>query len=39
MFVEPPWEYVVTGDRVDVDVMGSKRSFKLREGPGMLRPA
>jgi len=33
MFVEPPCEYTVTGDQVEVDIMGTKQSFALREGP------
>ena len=33
MFVEPPWDYAVKGDVVELDVMGNKQSFKLREGP------
>lgn len=32
-FVEPPWDYVVTGDTIELDVMGKKRRFKLRDGP------
>jgi hypothetical protein len=32
-FVEPPWDYRVDGDVVELDVMGDKRSFALRQGP------
>jgi hypothetical protein len=32
-FVEPPWDYSVQGDRIELDVMGNKQSFKLRDGP------
>jgi hypothetical protein len=33
MFVEPPWYYTIDGDTVELDVMGNKQSFRLREGP------
>jgi hypothetical protein len=33
MFVEPPWEFTVTGDVIEVDVMGKQKSFGLRDGP------
>jgi hypothetical protein len=32
-FVEPPWDFTVLGDLVELDVMGAKRSFSLRDGP------
>ncbi len=32
-FVEPPWSYIVAGERVDLDVMGKKTSFALMGGP------
>ena len=32
-FVEPPWQYAIHGDTVELDVMGRKQSFGLREGP------
>jgi hypothetical protein len=32
-FVEPPWSYTVKSDKVELDVMGKKKSFTLREGP------
>jgi hypothetical protein len=32
-FVEPPWEFRVEGDRVNLDVMGRKSNFILAEGP------
>ena len=32
-FVEPPWDYQVTGELVELDVMGSQSSFPLRTGP------
>lgn len=33
-FVEPPWSYQVTGDRIDLDVMGRKSAFPASTGPG-----
>lgn len=33
MFVEPPWDYAVTADVIELDVMGNKQSFQVREGP------
>lgn len=33
MSVEPPWEYTVRGDTVELDIMGNKQSFGLRQGP------
>jgi hypothetical protein len=32
-FVEPPWDFTVKDDVVELDVMGAKRSFKLSDGP------
>jgi hypothetical protein len=32
IFVEPPWDYVVEGNTITVDVMGRKASFSL-SGP------
>jgi hypothetical protein len=32
-FVEPPWDFTVKDGVVELDVMGEKRSFTLREGP------
>ncbi len=32
-FVEPPWEVTVSDDKVELDVMGRKSTFGLREGP------
>ncbi len=32
-FVEPPWEYSVEGRQLQLDVMGKKSSFDLRDGP------
>jgi hypothetical protein len=32
-FVEPPWEYSISGDAVHLDVMGQKSSFSLQQGP------
>jgi hypothetical protein len=32
-FVEPPWSFTVLNDVIEVDVMGRKTSFDLREGP------
>jgi hypothetical protein len=32
-FVEPPWEYRVEGEVVNLDVMGSVRRFSIRTGP------
>ena len=31
-FVEPPWSYQVTGDQVQLDVMGKKTEFPLSTG-------
>jgi hypothetical protein len=33
-FVEPPWSYRVTGERVQLDVMGRKSQFPVTSGPG-----
>jgi hypothetical protein len=32
-FVEPPWDYEVHGERVELDVMGMKSIFPVRTGP------
>jgi hypothetical protein len=32
-FVESPWSYMVSGDRVELDVMGRRSSFDLARGP------
>jgi hypothetical protein len=32
-FVEPPWDITVHGNAVELDVMGRKSTFGLREGP------
>ena len=32
-FVEPPWEYEVIGDQVQLDVMGRLSQFRISEGP------
>ena len=32
-FVEPPWDYSVTNDVVNLDVMGKQSSFPLETGP------
>lgn len=32
-FVEPPWEYEVVGDEVQLDVMGKKSAFPISTGP------
>ncbi len=32
-YVEPPWEYNVTGDILKLEVMGAKSSFNLNMGP------
>lgn len=32
-FVEPPWYYELDGERVRLDVMGTKSSFPIRRGP------
>lgn len=32
-FVEPPWDYTVEAGTVQLDVMGEKTAFPLREGP------
>jgi hypothetical protein len=34
MFVEPPWSYSVEGDNLELDVMGSIRTFPVATGPG-----
>lgn len=34
-FVEPPWSYQVKRGRVELDVMGSVRTFGLVSGPGL----
>ena len=31
--VEPPWTFAVSGGHVQLDVMGQKASFPVREGP------
>ncbi len=31
--VEPPWDYAVRGDTVELEIMGHKQSFPLRRGP------
>lgn len=33
IFVEPPWDYDVVDSQLNLDVMGAKSSFDLREGP------
>lgn len=33
MFVEPPWEYMVAGGLIHLDVMGAKSSFSIATGP------
>ena len=33
MFVEPPWDYTVKGNTIELDVMGNKQAFALRNGP------
>lgn len=33
-FVEPPWHYLVSGDVLDLDVMGKRTSFSIGRGPG-----
>jgi hypothetical protein len=38
-FVEPPWNYDVQGDRVELDVMGVKSSFFATIGPQQGRTA
>jgi hypothetical protein len=32
-FVEPPWDYTVDGDQVQLDIMGTHSRFPLRTGP------
>lgn len=32
-FVEPPWDYSVSGEMLHLDVMGKKTSFPLDKGP------
>lgn len=32
-FVEPPWSYKVNGDQLELDVMDTKSSFNLTNGP------
>jgi hypothetical protein len=32
-FVEPPWEYEIDKDIVELDVMGEKQVFKIENGP------
>jgi hypothetical protein len=32
-YVEPPWDYIVEADRVQLNVMGNKAEFDLRKGP------
>jgi hypothetical protein len=32
-FVEPPWDFTITGDEVVLDVMGTTRRFALKTGP------
>ncbi len=32
-FVEPPWDYVVKDNRIQLDVMGNKSEFDLAKGP------
>src|SRR5262249_29337281 len=32
-FVEPPWEYKVSGEIIELDVMGTQSSFPLDTGP------
>lgn len=31
-FVEPPWEFSVVGDRVQLDVMGNMAEFSIMDG-------
>lgn len=33
MFVEPPWEYTVVDETVQLDVMGTQSSFPIAVGP------
>ena len=33
-FVEPPWEYSVRDGKVELDVMGTKSTFSVGDGPG-----
>jgi hypothetical protein len=33
MFVEPPWDYAVKGNRIHLDVMGQISQFSVRDGP------
>ena len=32
-FVEPPWDFSVSGDTVNLDVMGTKSTFNIATGP------
>jgi hypothetical protein len=32
-FVEPPWSFTVSGEQVDLDVMGTKSRFSIVSGP------
>jgi hypothetical protein len=32
-FVEPPWDYKVLGEMIELDVMGTKSSFPVNTGP------
>lgn len=34
-FVEPPWDYTVRGDQLDLDVMGRRSSFAAMLGPDL----
>jgi hypothetical protein len=36
-FVEPPWTYRVEGEGVHLDVMGSRSSFLIADGPSSKR--
>lgn len=31
-FVEPPWSFKVSGDNVELDIMGERKAFKLETG-------
>ncbi len=33
VFVEPPWDYKVSAEMIELDVMGTKSSFPLDSGP------
>jgi hypothetical protein len=33
VFVEPPWDYKVLGEMIELDVMGTKSSFPVDTGP------